>query len=333
MSTRERLFGFSHAFDHPLVAWAVTVIAVMFAVSWITARALRWTGLMSPGAWADFNTRWRSWVWLTLFVLPPILLGAAWVIAGVMLLSFLCYREFARATGVFREMSISAIVVLGIISLAYANFDHYDRMFFSIAPLAMGGLAIMTIPHDEPRGYIQRVALGVMGFLMFGFSLGYLGMIANDERFREILLFVLIVLWLNDVFAYCVGRALGGRKAFPNTSPGKTVSGCIGALALTTTLAATLGHLVFQGTAIDRWDRLLLFGMMMSALGQMGDLTLSSIKRDLGIKDLGHILPGHGGFLDRFDSFVVALPPIFHYLSFQLGPLGSDQAARIITGD
>lgn len=333
MSTQERLFEFRHAFDHPMVKWAVAAIAVLFALSWIVAWILRRSRAMCAVAWTDFCTRWKTWSWIAVFVLVPILLGAAWVIGGVMLLSLLCFREFARATGLFREMSICLIVVLGIISLTYANIDHYDRMFFAIAPLTMGGLAIMTIPHDRPKGYIQRVALGVMGFLMFGYSLGYLGMIANDGRFREILLFILIVLWLNDVFAYCVGRALGGRKAFPNTSPGKTVSGCIGALVLTTFLAATLGHFVFQETAIDRADRLVLLGLMMSALGQMGDLALSSIKRDLGLKDLGALLPGHGGLLDRCDSLVVALPPVFHYLSFQLGPLGSDQAARIITGD
>lgn len=332
-STSERLFGYQHAFNHPFTKWMVIVIGSVFVVSWVVNQVLWRTGLTSREQYDDIRVRWKSWVWVALAVLTPILLGAAWVILAVMVLSLLCYREFARATGLFREMSISIIVVLGIVSLTYANVDHYDRMFFSIAPLTLGAMSIMTIPRDEPKGYIQRVALGLTGFLMFGYSFGYLGMMANDERYRPFLLLIFVGVEMNDVFAYCVGKALGGRKAFPNTSPGKTVSGCVGALVLTTGLVALLGHWVFDGTSMNRLDHLLILGFMMSALGQAGDLTLSSIKRDLGIKDLGVILPGHGGLLDRFDSLVLVVPPVFHYLCFHLGTLGSNQAARIFTGE
>ncbi|MGA3179345.1 MAG: phosphatidate cytidylyltransferase [Verrucomicrobiota bacterium] len=332
-STSERFFGCQHAFDYPFTKWVVIMIGGLFVVSWAVNQLLWRTGVASRAQYDDIRVRWKSWVWVALVVLAPILLGAAWVILGVLALSLLCYREFARATGLFRETSISIIVVLGIISLACANADHYDRMYFSNAPLTLGALSVMTIPRDEPKGYIQRVALGLMGFLMFGYSLGYLGMIANDERFRPFLLLIFVGVEMNDVFAYCVGKAVGGPKALPKTSPGKTVSGCAGALVLTTGLVAILGHWVFCGTSMGRLDRLLILGFMMSILGQTGDLTLSSIKRDLGVKDLGGILPGHGGLLDRVDSLVLVVPPVFHYLCFHLGALGSNQAARIFTGE
>lgn len=77
---------------------------------------------------------------------------------------------------------------------------------------------------------------------------------------------------------------------------------------------------------------LLCLGGLISAVGQLGDLTLSAIKRDIGIKDFGSILPGHGGWLDRFDSLVLVPPVVYHFLSLVLGPVGLEQPTRWITG-
>src|SRR5919201_5872228 len=120
-------------------------------------------------------------------MLVPVLLGAAWVMAAVCPLSLLCYREYARATGLFREKTISLVVVLGILLVSFAALDHYPRLFFATAALTVGLLAVVTIPQDRPRGYLQRVALGTLGFLLFGYCFGYLGGIANDANFRPYL--------------------------------------------------------------------------------------------------------------------------------------------------
>ena len=103
-------------------------------------------------------------------------------------------------------------------------------------------------------------------------------------------------------------------------SPGKTVAGAVGALVLTTLLVAFLGHFVFLHTDMDRFGKLIALGFLISGLGQLGDLILSSIKRDVGIKDIGTIIPGHGGLLDRFDSLILVPPVVYHYLSINLGP-------------
>jgi phosphatidate cytidylyltransferase len=330
-AARDRLFGWQHAFDSPFVVWATAGIMVLLLVSFAGTKALARLKRIDTTTSADILLRWRSWLWLTALMLAPVLLGAAWVIVAVMFLSLLCYREYARVTGLFREKTIGAVVVLGIGMVTFAVLDHYDRLFFACAVLTPGLIAVVTIPQDRPKGYIQRVALGVLGFVLFGYSLGYVGYIANDKEYRPILIFLLLSVEMNDVFAYCAGKSIGGPKLLPATSPNKTVAGSLGALVLTTALVAVLAHVVFHGSAVDRLDRLVVLGVMVSVLGQLGDLMLSSIKRDVQVKDTGAAIPGHGGLLDRFNSLVLVPPAVFHYLSLYNGPIGGP-AQRIFTG-
>jgi phosphatidate cytidylyltransferase len=93
-----------------------------------------------------------------------------------------------------------------------------------------------------------------------------------------------------------------------------------------------LGKCLFAGTLMAKTSLLLPLGLLISLLGQLGDLLLSAIKRDIGVKDLGVCIAGHGGWLDRFDSLVLVPVVVYHFLSSQLGPLGQNQAARIFTG-
>jgi len=331
-ATLKRLFGYQSAFDHPVTRWATVAVVGGLVVSVIAVRLLFHFRRIDRKLYDEILLRWKSWLWLVVLMLGPILLGAAWVMAAVAVLSLLCFREYARATGLFREKTICAVVVLGIVVVTFAVIDHFDRLFFSTAALTTGLIAIVTIPQDRPKGYIQRVALGVLGFVLFGYSFGYLGFIANEAKYRPILVMTLLGVEMNDVFAFCVGKTLGGPRLVPNTSSGKTVAGSVGALVLTTVLVGGLGHVIFEGTPMDRLDRLMLLGGGLSALGQLGDLLLSSIKRDVGLKDMGVTIPGHGGLLDRFDSLVLVPPALLHYLSLHLGPLGSGQAERILSG-
>jgi phosphatidate cytidylyltransferase len=331
-ATRQRLFGFSHAFEHPVVLWSAVAVAVVLLVWAGAIPLLARSGRIPREQIPDLWSRWRSWVWLTLLMLVPIQLGAAWVMAAVLLLSLLTYQEYARGTGLFREKSISAVVVLGILLVTFANVDNYLRFFFATAALTVGLLTVVTVPQDRPKGYLQRTALGVLGFLLLGYCFGYLGCIANDANFRPYLVLILMGAASTDVSAYVVGKVVGGPKLLPQTSPRKTAAGSIGALLVTTPLIAWMGHVVFDGTAMDRLDLLLILGGGMSVLCQLGELLLSSIKRDAGVKDLGTLLPGRGGLLDRFDSLMLVPPAFFHFVSLVLGPLGADQPARIFTG-
>ena len=331
--TMDRLWSLDRALDQPFTLWALIALGAVLAIASAIIWGLQVAGKLRAEQFQELRSRYFSWIVLTAILLAPLLAGAAWVMLAVCVLSLLCYQEFARATGLFREKTIGVFAVLGILAVTFANLDNYTRLFFAAGMCTTGFITIATVHQDRPKGYIQRTALGVLGFALLGYSFGYLGLMANHSQFRPLLLLIVVATELNDVFAYCVGKTLGGPKLLPSTSPGKTVAGSVGALVLTTVLVAGLGHWVFAGTRVDEIHWLLILGLGVSVLGQFGDLLLSSIKRDLGLKDMGTILPGHGGLLDRFDSLVLVPPAVYHYLSLLLGPLNTlDQADRILTG-
>jgi phosphatidate cytidylyltransferase len=330
--TAERLIGWWTAFDNPFVFWIVIAVVLALLLSGVAIQVLKRSGRLETGRYRDLWRRWLTWLTLTLSVVVPILLGAAWVIAGVCLLSLLCYREFARATGLFREKLISVVVILGILAVTFASADNFGRLYLALAPLTVGLIAIATVPQDRPKGYIQRTALGVLAFLLFGHALGYLGMLANHPDYRALLLLIFVGVVANDLCTYWVGKVAGGPPLLPQTSPLRTAAGCGAALVLSTVLIGGLGHLLFEGTAMVRLGLLVILGAGMSIFCQCGALMLSSIKRDLGLKEIGDTGPGPGGFLDRLDSLVLVPPAFFHFLSLILGPLHAESAQRIMTG-
>jgi phosphatidate cytidylyltransferase len=327
----QRLFGFRHAFDNrvTLVLTVTAVVLLLLAplLIFVTTRLAK----TAPEKRKELWDRYRSWIWLALCIVIPILAGAFWTIVAVGALSLLCYREYARITGLFRERTISFIVVVGILLITFAELDNWYRLFVALFPLTVALIAIGGLIPDQPKGYIQRVGLGVLGFALFGSALGNLGYVANDWNYRPILLLVIFSVELNDIFAYICGHLLGHRKFVPNTSPNKTVGGALGAIVLTTPLVAVIAHFIWAKTAFDTLLCLFGLGIIVSVVGQFGDLMLSAIKRDLGIKDTARLIPGHGGLLDRFDSLILVAPAVFNYVGYFVG-FGSGQPERIFSG-
>lgn len=316
---------------HPVAFWIAAGIAAVLAITPLIFLALEKAGKLSPALRSDLWTRYKSWLILAPLMVGPLLAGRLLAILGVGILSILCYREFARATGLFRHRAISAVVALGILLLTFAAADHWYGFFVALSSLTVSLIVIVALFADQPKGYIQRVALGVLAFSFFGVCLGHYGYFANDQRGQAFLLAILLCVELNDVFAYCTGKLFGRRKFAPNTSPNKTLGGAIGAAILTTALFATLVHAIVDGTSLDHHWHLVALGLLLSLTGQFGDLVMSSIKRDLGVKDLGASIPGHGGLLDRFDSLIFVGPAMFHYIGYFLG-VGLDQPVRVFTG-
>jgi phosphatidate cytidylyltransferase len=314
---------------HPVTWWLVGIIIGILGIAPLVFLAIG--SRISDKLRDDLWTRWRSWLILAPLMIGPILVGRLAAIIGVGVLGVLCHREFARATGLFRSRPVSAVVGLGIILLTFASADHWDGFFHALVSLVTSLIVIVALANDEPKGYIQRVALGVFAFLLFGVCLGHFGSFANDRFRQPLMLAIILLVQMNDVFAYCTGKLFGHRKLCPNTSPNKTIGGALGAAILTTAATAGIFHCIFKGAEIDRWPHLMGMGLLLSLSGQWGDLVMSSIKRDLGIKDMAALIPGHGGLLDRFDSLLFVGPALFHYINYFHG-VGLDQPVRIFSG-
>ena len=285
------------------------------------------TGRVGPALRQELWLRLESWLALLPLMLGPVLLGCAWLIGAVTVLGLLCLREFDRATGLFRQPVMAGTLALGIVAVNFAALDHWYNFFMALFPLTIVALAAASLPLDRPGGYIQRSGLAVFAFTLFGAGLAHLGYLANDGGYRPLVL-LLTAVALNDVLAFTAGKLIGGPKLLPATSPNKTISGALGALMGTTALVACVGQPIFAGTALDRWGLLIGLGVIVSVAGQARDLMLSSIRRDLGIKDMGVLIPGHGGLLDRFNSQLLMALAVFHYVNYFVG-VGLDQPVRL----
>ncbi len=329
--TKARWFDASSGWNDPVLQKAGMLIGGIILVSYILTLILSKTGKIRDTRRTELLQRITTWVIIVIAFGLPLVLGAFWTILFLLLLSMICYREFARMTGLFRSYAVSAAAVIGIFAVFFAVLDHWYGFFTALPPLGVGLIVTFGVLRDRPVGYLQRVALAVLSFIMFGIALGHIAYIANDPNYRIYLLLFFVAVELNDVFAFLAGNLFGRKKLAPNTSPNKTVGGAVGAVIATTALVWGAGQWIFDGTPLDTPGRLIGLGILLSVAGQLGDLVISSVKRDLGIKDTGNTLPGHGGILDRFDSILIAGPAYFHYVGYFVG-FGLHEPTRIITG-
>jgi len=173
----------------------------------------------------------------------------------------------------------------------------------------------------KPFANIGHILLGI---IYIGFPFALVVVMSIDRQLRDftpyIILGILLMVWASDVAAYFSGRALGKNKLFPRISPKKTWEGAIGGL-LGAVAAGALIYIVYQqlnihnGLALQNW---LILGAITAVFGILGDLVESMLKRSVNIKDSGNLLPGHGGFLDRFDAFIFVIPFAYLYLSLSI---------------
>ena len=153
---------------------------------------------------------------------------------------------------------------------------------------------------------LHRLWIVLLGGVYLGYFLPHWVLLFQGARGRVWVFWVLAVIMAGDTFAYFVGRAWGGRKLAPAISPAKTVAGAVG-YSVGAMIAGVVGAIFFNG--MIGWFEALALALVLSILGQIGDLFESWIKRVFAVKDSGGLLPGHGGLLDRFDSLI--FPAVF----------------------
>jgi phosphatidate cytidylyltransferase len=146
----------------------------------------------------------------------------------------------------------------------------------------------------------------------FGWMFGHLAFLANAKHAYSYLLYLLFAVELNDVAAFTCGKLFGRHPLRSNISPNKTWEGACGAVLVSLALPWAL-HFTFPH--FPPWECILV-GAVVGIGGQMGDLAISVIKRDLGIKNMGAAIPGHGGALDRIDSLIYVTPLFFHIVRY-----------------
>lgn len=206
--------------------------------------------------------------------------------------------------------ALAAVLHLGLIKSPEQFIITISILFFPFMFTAF--IYELTTKSETP---FMNVAFLVLGVLYIGVPFALLEFIAfDDDQFYANTVFGLLVMtWANDTGAYLVGSQIGKHKLLPRISPGKTIEGSIGGI-LTTTLVAVLLYLFFPGEMdLVHWTML---ALIVAIFGSLGDLIESMLKRSVGVKDSGNILPGHGGMLDRFDAFIFLLPFAAAYILY-----------------
>jgi phosphatidate cytidylyltransferase len=243
-------------------------------------------------------------------------LGRITTILFFTLLGIFAFKEFAKATGLYRDWWMTGAVYVGILGVGAlsAVFDprlHLPGWYgmFAVWPVYVIAL-ILLIPilRNRTQGQLQTIALALLGFIYIGWMFGHIAFLANAKYAYGYLFYLIFAVELNDVAAYTFGKTLGRHPLRSNISPKKTWEGSLGALAV----SLLLSWLLWFSFPHFSVRELILSGLIVGIAGQLGDLSMSVIKRDLGIKDMGTLIGGHGGILDRIDSLIYVAPLFFH---------------------
>lgn len=167
---------------------------------------------------------------------------------------------------------------------------------------------LLRFPENSGKLRNQQWPLAALGQVMLLPTILATAVLRDMPDGALRLLYVFGIVFASDTGAYLAGRNFGKRKLAPNISPGKTVEGAIGGLLLCSAWTLTAGAFAFHPDNIAQMSKLMALSLLVACISIVGDLTESLFKRLAGVKDSGHILPGHGGVLDRVDSLLAALP-------------------------
>jgi phosphatidate cytidylyltransferase len=229
------------------------------------------------------------------------LLAALFAVAG---------WEWARLVDVHNfwlRLAAALVVALGVVT--GAQFAVQESTMTGAAGVLIWIIASVCLARwdlQSTRGWPGRLFKGLFGLLLLLIGAYALGALFDRPNGRYGLLLLLLLIWAADIGAYIVGRSLGQHKLAPRVSPGKTWEGVLGGVSLAIVVALIASKWMTLQAGQLWW--LLAVSLATVGVSVVGDLFISLMKRQAGLKDAGRIFPGHGGVLDRFDSLIAAAP-------------------------
>ena len=280
---------------------------------------------MQPGKWTDLGPRMRSWWVIAILMGGALLLGWRATAIVFAFISFLALKEFLTLAPTRKEDRLIVLLAYLFVVVNYGLIfadplfeDSYQVyvVFIPVYGFLISAAAMAWIGRTE--GYLATVGIVHWGVIVCVYNIGYIAFLMRTPDVQApaggagLVFFLLFITQLNDVAQYCWGKALGRTKITPTVSPNKTWEGAIGGWLTTAAVFYVLAPYFTPLTAMEA----AIMGVLVPMAGFFGDITMSAIKRDLGVKDTSRLIPGHGGVLDRLDSLTFAAPVYFHLLAY-----------------
>ena len=262
-----------------------------------------------------FKTRLLSGIVLVILALFLIITGGNVLLAGIGIISligmFELYRVFQMEKSLLAGVGYLA-AILYFINLKWAFIPDILMLVFGFMILLM-----FIYVFAYPKFDAKQLMAAFFGLFYVAGMLSYVYQIRQLQNGLYLAFLIFICSWGCDTCAYCVGVLIGKHKMSPKLSPKKSIEGAVGGVvgaALLTALYCFIFHAQMEIGTREIW---ILAGIAAVAalISMVGDLTASAIKRNYDIKDYGHLIPGHGGILDRFDSMIITAP-IIYYLAY-----------------
>lgn len=261
-------------------------------------------------------------------IVGAILLGGWWFVGFICLFTVLALVEFYQltnaadggenSTALVVDVAGGLVLAFGIATLNVAELSMFytsvlGGTFFLIYLFYLLARMILQLYSREPSP-LNNLAYSFMGQMYIALPLGLLSMFNTLPDGRALLLAMFIMIWLNDTGAFLVGSLIGKHPMFPRISPKKSMEGLVGGFAFTIASAFVFKYCFGQWFESIDIVSLAIMGAVVSAFATWGDLVESLIKRTLGVKDSGKLMPGHGGILDRIDSLLLVGPATLLFL-------------------
>lgn len=276
--------------------------------------------------YTELNQRIKSWWVMIVIFSTAIAIGRNMSIIFFGFVSYLALKEYLSLIDTRRaDRRILFWVYLAIpIQFLWVGYAWYGMFIIWIPVFMFLFLPLRMTLKGEVEGFLKAVGTIHWGLMITVFCLShiaYLLVLPAEQNHNgggaALVLYLVFLTQSNDVAQYIWGKSFGKHKVLPTVSPGKTYEGFIGGVITTSFFATVLGGYLTPMNTVHS----LMAGLIISISGFIGDVNISALKRDLGVKDSGNLLPGHGGILDRVDSISFTAPLFFHYIYYLYYPM------------